>query len=99
VRSIFSPLNRSVETPAWMSGSLEINSVLSLTLNRLYILLFCLLVFVLLSLVLKRTSLGLRVRAVSQNRPMARAMGVRAEWVDALTFGWGPASPASPAWR
>ena len=89
VRSIFSPLNRSVETPAWMSGSLEINSVLSLTLNRLYILLFCLLVFVLLSLVLKRTSLGLRVRAVSQNRPMARAMGVRAEWVDALTFGLG----------
>jgi urea transport system permease protein len=89
VRSIFSPLNRSVETPAWMSGSLEINSVLSLTLNRLYILLFCLLVFAALALVLKRTSLGLRVRAVSQNRPMARAMGVRAEWVDALTFGLG----------
>ena len=89
VRSIFSPLNRSVETPSWMSGSLEINSVLSLTLNRLYILLFCLLVFVLLALVLKRTSLGLRVRAVAQNRPMARAMGVRAEWVDALTFGLG----------
>lgn len=89
VRSIFSPLNRSVETPAWMSGSVEINSVLSLTLNRLYILLFCVLVFALLSLVLKRTRLGLQVRAVSQNRPMARAMGVRAEWVDALTFGLG----------
>jgi urea transport system permease protein len=89
VRSIFSPLNRAVETPAWMSGSLEINSVLSLTLNRLYILLFCLLVFALLALVLKRTRLGLRVRAVSQNRQMARAMGVRADWVDALTFGLG----------
>jgi len=89
VRTIFSPLNRSVETPAWMSGSLQINEVFSLTLNRLYIVAFCLLVFAVLSLILKRTPLGLQVRAVSQNRPMARAMGVRSEWVDALTFGLG----------
>ncbi len=89
VRSIFSPLNRSVATPDWMSGSLEINSVLSLTLNRLYILLFCFLVFSALYLILKRTSLGLQVRAVSQNRAMARAMGVRSARVDALTFGLG----------
>ena len=89
VRSIFSPLNRSVETPQWMSGTWEINSVLSLTLNRLYIIVFCLLVFSLLFLVLKKTALGLQVRAVSQNRPMARAMGVRSEWVDAMTFGLG----------
>ncbi len=89
VRTIFSPLNRSVETPAWMAGSLEINSVLSLTMNRLYILLFCLLVFAALLLVLKRTALGLQVRAVSQNRKMATAMGVRSGWVDAMTFGLG----------
>ena len=89
VRSIFSPLNRSVETPAWMSGSWEINQALSLTLNRLYIIAFALLVFSALYLVLKRTSLGLQVRAVSQNRAMARAMGVRSEWVDAMTFGLG----------
>jgi urea transport system permease protein len=89
VRSIFSPLNRSVETPSWMSGVLEINSALSLTYNRLYIILFSLLVFVVLYLVLKKTTLGLQVRAVSQNRQMARAMGVRSEWVDAMTFGLG----------
>jgi len=89
VRSVFSPLNRSVETPAWMSGTLEVNQVLSLTYNRLYIILFTLLVFAALFLVLKRTSLGLQVRAVSQNRSMARAMGVRAQWVDAMTFGLG----------
>jgi urea transport system permease protein len=89
VRSIFSPLNRSVEAPSWMSGSWEINSALSLTLNRLYIIAFCLLVFAALFLVLKRTPLGLQVRAVSQNRAMARAMGVRSEWVDAMTFGLG----------
>jgi urea transport system permease protein len=89
VRSVFSPLNRSVETPGWMSGSLEINPALSLTYNRLYIILFCLAVFALLFLIIKRTSLGLSVRAVSQNRSMARAMGIRASRVDALTFGLG----------
>ncbi|MCG6969287.1 MAG: urea ABC transporter permease subunit UrtB [Gammaproteobacteria bacterium] len=89
VRSIFSPLNRSVETPAWMSGTWEINSALSLTYNRLYIVLFSIIVFFALLLVLKKTVLGLQVRAVAQNRPMARAMGVRSEWVDALTFGLG----------
>ena len=89
VRSVFSPLNRSVETPAWMSGSWQVNEVLSLTLNRMYIILFCLLVFALLFLILNRTRLGLQVRAVSQNRAMARAMGVRSQWVDAMTFGLG----------
>ena len=89
VRSVFSPLNRSVETPAWMSGSLEINTALSLTYNRLYIILFSLIVFYILHLILKKTTLGLKVRAVSQNRNMAKAMGTRAEWVDALTFGLG----------
>ena len=89
VRSIFSPLNRSVETPSWMAGSIEINPLLSLTESRLYIIFFCLFIFVALSLVMKRTRLGLQVRAVSQNRAMARAMGVRSEWVDAMTFGLG----------
>ncbi len=89
VRSIFSPLNRSVQTPAWMSGSWEINAVLSLTYNRLYIIVFSLLVFAALLAILKKTPLGLQVRAVSQNRTMARAMGIRTEWVDAMTFGLG----------
>jgi len=89
VRSIFSPLNRSVETPAWMSGSWEINALLSLTYNRLYIIVFSLLVFAALLMILKKTPLGLHVRAVSQNRTMAKAMGIRTEWVDAMTFGLG----------
>ncbi|WP_415888688.1 urea ABC transporter permease subunit UrtB [Neptuniibacter sp. SY11_33] len=89
VRTVFSPLNRQVESPLWMSGSLEINPVLSLTLNRLYILAFALLVFGLLLLTLRKTSLGLNVRAVSQNRSMAKAMGIRTNWVDAMTFGLG----------
>ncbi len=89
VRSLFSPLNRSVVTPAWMSGSVEINSVLSLTLNRFYIIVFSVLVFLALLSVLNKTRLGLEVRAVAQNRSMAKAMGVRTGWVDAMTFGLG----------
>jgi urea transport system permease protein len=89
VRSIFSALNRSVITPEWMSGSLQINDALSITYNRLYIILFTLLVFGAIMAVLKRTRLGLDIRAVSQNRAMARAMGIRSEWVDAMTFGLG----------
>lgn len=88
-RSIFSPLNRAVELPEWMSGSLVINPVFSITYNRLYIFIFGLLVFFALLAILKKTTLGLKVRAVSQNRAMARAVGVRASWVDAMTFGLG----------
>ena len=89
VRSIFSPLNRSVITPAWMSGSLRLNDALELTYNRLYIVVFALIVFGVVLLVLKRTRVGLDIRAVAQNRAMAKAMGIRTEWVDAMTFGLG----------
>ncbi|MBM0104790.1 urea ABC transporter permease subunit UrtB [Steroidobacter sp. S1-65] len=89
VRDIFTANNRPVETPSWMSGSLQINEAFSITYNRLYVVLFMLIVFVILQWVLKKTSLGLKVRAVAQNRAMAKSMGVRTEWVDALTFGLG----------
>ena len=88
VRSIFSPLNRSVAAPDWMSGTILLGP-LEVTLNRLVILGFCIAVFAVLWLALQRTRLGLEVRAVAQNRAMARAMGVRSARVDALTFGLG----------
>jgi len=89
VRSIFSALNRSVVTPEWMSGSLRLNDALDLTYNRLYIVIFTLIVFSLILVVMKRTRMGLDIRAVAQNRAMAKAMGIRTEWVDAMTFGLG----------
>jgi len=89
VRDIFTANNRPVVAPSWMAGSLQVNDALSITYNRLVIILFAMAVFVILQLVLKRTRLGLEVRAVAQNRPMAKAMGVRADRVDALTFGLG----------
>ncbi|MDR9438397.1 MAG: urea ABC transporter permease subunit UrtB [Halomonas sp.] len=89
VRTVISPLNRTVVTPEWMSGSLMINEGLSLTLNRLYVLGFALVVFAGLMLVMRRTRLGLEVRAVTQNRAMARSMGIRATRVDIMTFALG----------
>jgi urea transport system permease protein len=89
VRDIFTANNRPVETPAWMSGSLQINDAFSITYNRLYVIIFTLAVFGMLLALLSKTSLGLKVRAVAQNRAMAKSMGVRTEWVDAMTFGLG----------
>ena len=89
VRSIFSPLNRSVLTPSWLSGAWEVTQGLSLTYNRMAILVFSLVVFAGLLMLMRYTRLGLQVRAVAQNRAMARALGVRSARVDALTFALG----------
>ena len=88
VRSIFGPNNRQVGNPGWMSGSTEVFGM-ALTWNRVWILVFALAVFAFLMLVLRRTALGLQMRAVTQNRVMAAEMGIRTGRVDALTFGLG----------
>ena len=89
VRTLYSPLNRSVITPEWMSGSWAVNGMLSLTWNRLYIIIFSLLVLFALIALMKKTSLGLQMRAVTLNRKMASSMGIKTGWIDAMTFGLG----------
>ena len=89
VRSLFGPLNQNVLTPGWMQGTWEINPLLSLTFNRLTIILFVPLVLLGLMLLLKRSHFGLEMRAVTQNRRMASSMGIRSDRIDALTFGLG----------
>lgn len=89
VRSIFGPLNQDVITPEWMAGTFTVNAGLELTFNRLYIIIFSLMVLAGLALVLKKTLFGLQMRAVTMNRPMASSMGIKTGWVDALTFGLG----------
>ncbi|NBN80472.1 urea ABC transporter permease subunit UrtB [Microvirga tunisiensis] len=88
VRSIFGPTNREVGNPDWMSGAFQLGE-LTITYNRLWIVVFSLLVFAGLILVLKKTPFGLYTRAVTQNRRMAASMGIRTPWIDALTFGLG----------
>jgi urea transport system permease protein len=88
VRSLFGANNKDVDTPGWMSGAFQLGG-LTLTFNRMYIILFALLVVAALMVALRYTPLGLRMRAVTQNRRMAAAMGIRTPWIDALTFGLG----------
>jgi len=88
VRSIFGPTNREVGTPSWMSGAAEWGG-LTITWNRLTIIIFAMMVLAALMATLRYTPLGLRMRAVTQNRRMAAAMGIRTPWIDALTFGLG----------
>ena len=88
VRSIFGPDNRPVQPPGWMSGDFHLGG-LTLTLNRLVIIAFAALVLTGLMAALRLTSLGLRMRAVTQNRTMATAMGIATPWIDAFTFGLG----------
>ncbi len=88
VRTIFGPTNQEVINPSWMSGAIELGG-LSLTLNRIWILLFAIAVFAALFLLIKRSHMGLQMRAVTQNRQMASSMGIRTPWVDAFTFALG----------
>jgi branched-subunit amino acid ABC-type transport system permease component len=76
VRSLFGAQNVAVENPSWMSGGVEVLPNLLLPYNRLSIIAFALLVLLGLYLVISKTRLGLFVRGVTQNRPMASCVGV-----------------------
>ena len=89
VRSIFGSPNKEVSNPSWMTGGFDPIGGFTITWNRLYIIFFCFVVLGALTLILYRTSFGLHMRAVTQNRPMASVMGIRTARVDALTFGLG----------
>jgi urea transport system permease protein len=88
VRTMFGANNRDVGAPSWMSGAFQVGQM-TITYNRLWIIIFTLLVFLALLGLLRLTRLGLEMRAVTQNRAMAAAMGIRTERIDALTFGLG----------
>jgi urea transport system permease protein len=88
VRTIFGPTNRDVSAPSYMEGGFDLFG-LAITYNRLWIIVFTLVVFFLLLAILRYTSLGLQMRAVTQNRKMAASMGIRTGYVDAMTFGLG----------
>jgi urea transport system permease protein len=89
VRTIFGSPNKAVDNPSYMTGGFELIGGAFITWNRLVILVFCFLVLGVLALVLKRTSFGLHMRAVTQNRDMAATMGIPTARIDALTFGLG----------
>jgi urea transport system permease protein len=88
VRSAFGPNNREVGNPSWMSGAFDLGGI-TVTYNRMWIIVFTIGVFFALLGILRYTRFGLEMRAVTQNRSMAASMGIRTGRVDALTFGLG----------
>jgi urea transport system permease protein len=89
VRLIFGAANVAVENPTWLAGGTELADGLVLPYNRIGVVCFVILAALFVYLLLNRTSLGLQVRAVVQNRNMAACMGVRTSRVDMWTFGLG----------
>jgi len=88
-RVLFGAQNVEVANPAWMSGGIEIMAGLTLPWNRIIIIGFTLFVLALIWALMQKTRLGLFVRAVTQNRPMAGCVGVHTARVDTLAFGLG----------
>lgn len=89
VRVLFGAQNVQVANPSWLSGGWEVAANFVLPYNRLAIIVFVILVVIMVWLILQRTTLGLQVRAVTQNRNMAACMGIATRRVDMWTFGLG----------
>jgi urea transport system permease protein len=91
VRVLFGAQNVTVPNPPWLSGGWELAEGVVLPYTRIATIGFAVAVIAFVSLILRRTRIGLEVRAIMQNRAMARNLGVRAPRVDMLTFGLGSA--------
>ena len=89
VRTVFGAQNVRVENPSWMSGGFALLPNLLLPYNRLLIVVFAVLVLVGVALVINQTRLGLFVRGVTQNRPIAACMGVNTARIDTYAFSLG----------
>ncbi len=89
VRSVFGAQNVGVENPVWMSGGVQVLGNLSLPYNRLVIIVFAIAVLLGMAWLISRTRLGLFVRGVTQNRPIASCMGVNTARVDTYAFALG----------
>ena len=89
VRTVFGAQNVQVENPSWMSGGFDVLSNLTLPYNRLVIIAFAAAVLIGMTLLINKTRMGLFVRSVTQNRPMASCMGVNTARVDTMAFSLG----------
>ena len=89
VRMTFGAQNVEVSNISWLSGAVQLTPSLMLPYNRIAIIGFTIVVLLLLVYLLNKTRFGLFVRAVTQNRQMARAVGIRSARIDMLAFGLG----------
>ncbi len=89
VRQTFGAANVSVSSPSWMSGGVQIMVGVFIPYNRLFIIGLTIVCVIATYLFLFRTTTGLKIRAVTQNRGMSACLGIRTGRIDALTFSLG----------
>ena len=87
-RLIFGAANVQVNNPTWLMGNLSLGGF-SMSYTRLFIMFIALLVVILTWLLLRKTNLGLHIRAVMQNRGMASSLGIPVARVNSMTFALG----------
>jgi len=87
-RLVFGANNVQVNSPSWLLGNFTISDVI-LGYNRIFVIVFAILIVVGTWLLLTKTPLGLFIRAVIQDRDMAACMGVPTQKVNMLTFAFG----------
>jgi len=89
VRSTFGAANVDIKSPSYLTGGLQIMAGLTLSYNRIFIFGFSFVCLLAIYLILWRSPIGLRIRAVTQNRAMSSCLGVATGRIDALTFAMG----------
>ncbi len=89
VRLVFGAQNVEVANPYYLAGGVEVMNGVVLPYSRIAIIIFVVFVVISVWTLLQKTSLGLQVRAVTQNRGMASCMGISTHKVDMYTFGLG----------
>jgi urea transport system permease protein len=87
-RLVFGANNVQVNSPSWLLGNFTISDVV-LGYNRIFVIVFAILIVVGTWLLLTKTPLGLFIRAVIQDRDMAACVGVPTQRVNMLTFAFG----------
>ena len=88
-KNIFGTQARPLTSPGWLDGALVMNDVIQISYIRIAIFILALMFLAFLLVILKRTRLGLEVRAVTQNPRMAASMGINTDRINMLTFGLG----------
>jgi urea transport system permease protein len=88
-KNIFGTQARPLTSPDWLAGAWVVNDVVQISTIRIAIFALALLFLCLILYILKRTRLGLEVRAVTQNPGMAASMGINPDRINMLTFGLG----------
>ncbi|MDT2071368.1 MAG: urea ABC transporter permease subunit UrtB [Planktomarina sp.] len=88
-KNIFGTQARPLTSPDWLAGAWVVNDIIQISFIRIAIFILALLFLCLIIYILKRTRLGLEVRAVTQNSGMASSMGINPDRINMLTFGLG----------